>query len=571
MLSQPLPQTRWTDELLDAMREVTDPPADQAVQSLFEQGDVDAVNALMNKLVKNDQIVPTDLPQCIQDYLTQTEGLPPWADPAKIKLAESFFGRCGLFIGGALYCASLPECYAAANGVQVLYLTARLTTDPKRRIGETAQMIIRAFAPGGLAPNGDGIRDAQKVRLMHAAVRHMALKSGQWNPEWGQPINQEDMAGTLAAFTWVVLDAMKKLGIKLTADEAESYLHGWRVIGHVMGLRSDMLPDDLTDAGELVQAIRRRQFRPCEAGRQLTQALIEAMEGQTPGALFKEMPATMIRFLLGDPTADILGVPNEDWTIRPITAFRKVFGFAEQETDRSRLIALAAEHFNRELLTSVAWIDRGGNRAPFSIPDVLRQQWGLPPGPATSPQPEATEGFQHPFAKIPEPHSGRAFHGLLALTLLLLVPMVILSKSLVTPVATMGPLSFELAGSAARAQAVIASWSEAERLLAAFLLGFDLLFLLALASTLCLACVRAANNFKSGAMAKAGTALAYGQWLAGLIWAVQNIVLVTMLIRSVDAPWPQIASVCSAIKFFLLLSGLAYLLIGATRRFASAL
>lgn len=195
---------------------------------------------------------------------------------------------------------------------------------------------------------------------------------------------------------------------------------------------------------------------------------------------------------------------------------------------------------------------------------------GLRPAPATSPQPMTTESFQHPFAKIPDPQSKRAFYSLLALTLLLLVPMVILSKSLVTPVATMGPPSFELAGSVARAQAIIASWNDAKRLLAAFLLGFDLLFLLALANTLCFACVREANNFKSGAMAKAGTALAYGQWLAGLIWAVQNVVLATMLIGSVAEPWPQIASLCSAIKFLLLLAGLAYALIGATRRAVSA-
>ena len=97
------------------------------------------------------------------------------------------------------------------QGVQVLALTARLHTDPVRRIGETAQMTLHAMSAGGLAPGGAGIRDAQKVRLMHAAVRHLALASDDWVPV-GTPVNQEDLAFTLLTFSIVALDSIRKLG-----------------------------------------------------------------------------------------------------------------------------------------------------------------------------------------------------------------------------------------------------------------------------------------------------------------------------------------------------------------------
>ena len=95
----------------------------------------------------------------------------------------------------SLACASLPACYAARRGVQLLSLTARLQSDPVRRIGETAQLTLDGMAPGGLVPGGRGVRDAQKVRLMHAAVRHLVRDSDVYDPEWGVPINQEDSRG----------------------------------------------------------------------------------------------------------------------------------------------------------------------------------------------------------------------------------------------------------------------------------------------------------------------------------------------------------------------------------------
>ena len=45
---------------------------------------------------------------------------------------------------------------------------------------------------------------------MHAAVRHLVRSSPRYDPEWGTPVNQEDLAGTLMTFSIVVLDALEQ-------------------------------------------------------------------------------------------------------------------------------------------------------------------------------------------------------------------------------------------------------------------------------------------------------------------------------------------------------------------------
>ena len=40
--------------------------------------------------------------------------------------------------------------------------------------------VLHVMAPGGLEPEGQGIKAIQKVRLMHSAIRHLVKKTGRW-------------------------------------------------------------------------------------------------------------------------------------------------------------------------------------------------------------------------------------------------------------------------------------------------------------------------------------------------------------------------------------------------------
>jgi hypothetical protein len=156
------PSPAWTDNVLDPMRQLTDPLADAVVAEAFQQGQADAVNALMRTLIENDDLPSDQLPQGIRDYLATSAQMPAWADPARIQAGERVFWRYGPEIILNLFCYGLPSCYAGAKGVQVLALTTRLFSSPTRRVVETAQMVVDVMAPGGLAANGRGVRTAQK-------------------------------------------------------------------------------------------------------------------------------------------------------------------------------------------------------------------------------------------------------------------------------------------------------------------------------------------------------------------------------------------------------------------------
>ncbi|MBS1787807.1 MAG: DUF2236 domain-containing protein [Acidobacteria bacterium] len=380
--------SRWNNEMLNAMREVTDPLADDAVCQIYERDDLAPVNNLLHELVTNDQIIPERLPRPIQDYLEATRERPQWTDDEKIKLAEDFFERHGLFICSSLFFASLPSCYACAKGVKVLYLTGKLETNPTRRIAETAQLILDTLMPGGLAPDGKGVRDAQKVRLLHAAIRHLILHDQRWNKEWnsdwGKPINQEDLGGTLLSFSKLPLDCLAQLGVKISADEAEAYNHAWNIVGHMMGVLPEMRAATTDEAQELVNLILQRNVANCPEGEAMTAALLETLGQNSRFKLVQEVPHTLVRYFSGDQVADALNLPKHDAPSILIGALRKIVDLFETEEHHSQVFTRIAEYFSRDFLETMTWIQRGGQRAPFAIPAKLSDHWKLHPHPGTA-------------------------------------------------------------------------------------------------------------------------------------------------------------------------------------------
>ncbi|OBI15759.1 hypothetical protein A5712_27990, partial [Mycobacterium sp. E2327] len=291
-----------------------DKPVDDVVGKVFKR-DVNDVNRIMRTLVRNDQPAPTDLPKELEVYLKTSLSLPAWADPDKIKRGQQVFEENGLLITLCLFCASLPSAYADSYAVKVLYLTGQLDTNARRRVMETGQFLIDACTTGGLDPKGKGLRAIQHVRLMHAAVRHLikdraGKHPGMWNyPRWGEPINQEDMAATILSFWYVVGDPMGRLGVNLSDDDKDAYLHLWNVIGHLMGVVDAMRPHDATEANALLDAIKRRRFTASPEGQHMTRALLALLDELTPTKEFDKTIPPLIRHLIGDQTADLLLVP----------------------------------------------------------------------------------------------------------------------------------------------------------------------------------------------------------------------------------------------------------------------
>lgn len=370
------------DALLDQMRGAADPLADEALAEVFGSGargggqQVDRINALLRDVTLNDEPLPADLPPLLRRYFAETAELPAWADLERIERGNDLLGRYVPQILIALYCGSLPSCYAARKGVQVLYLSKRMHQTTYRRILETAQFILDVLDEGGLGPGGLGRRSAQKVRLLHGAIRYHLRRHGQWDPEWDVPINQEDMLGTLLTFSVAVPEGLARLGVDLTDDERDSYFHTFRVVGHLLGVDPRLNVERYEDGLALARRIAQRHHAPSTAGRVLTADLLAFLAEVLPGTLIDGMPATLIRHVSGDQVADLLGVPPADWTAGLVEPLRW-FGFiTDGAGDRSQLVAHLMSRLGSKLLNGVFRLLRGEGRYEWRIPRAVCERWG---------------------------------------------------------------------------------------------------------------------------------------------------------------------------------------------------
>lgn len=132
-----------------------------------------------------------------------------------------------------------------------------------------------------------------------------------------------------------------------------------------------------------------------------------------------------------------------------------------------------------------------------------------------------------------------------------------------------GIVAFELAGSLARADAILAAWGQEGRLRAAVLQGLDYLFLTLYPLAIGLGSVLVASRFAPGSLAHAaGIVLAWAQFAAALLDAVENYALIRLLFGDRRTHWPPLARWCALVKFALVIAGILYVLIGYPLSFA---
>ncbi len=386
---------------LDSMREVVDPPADLVAVAMC-QGTAYRIFA---DLVRNHQVWEDDgapsrkLPEEVRTYLTVSSELPAWLDRAKIKQAEAFFLLYGISSATQLSCASLPECYIMRYGTEVLSFTKFLQIDPARRIRETAQMIMSVMCPGGLVADGGvgvGVHATQKVRVMHAIIRNMiehdpGAAANPLDPtlrqKFGRPINQEDLAFTLMTFSFVAVRSFGKLGVRMTDEVKNAYVHCWNVVGFLMGIREDLLPADHEDAQALYDAIREHQGGASDAGRALTNALMTLLQQLMPPGS-RHLPVVLTRYLVGTEAATMLGLPQ--------APYRDRFQFwCLLRLWRGTVLAAGLLYRDRPYRFASEWLhlrlmDRMGHlpgHAPFTIPPEFIERWF--PADTSGPPPSA--------------------------------------------------------------------------------------------------------------------------------------------------------------------------------------
>jgi hypothetical protein len=419
----------WTDATLAPTRLAGDPLADAAVAALYQEAGaggagLKALNDLLFGLTFEDAFTHAQLPGPVHAFAVASAEPPAWAKPELVKAGQDFFYANGLGATVLLVCASLPECYVMRNGIHVLGLTTYLKDRPGLRILETSQMVRDAMLPGGLDRGAKGILSVQKVRILHAAVRHLivttATGEGQdmgrvhgaararWDSAWGHPICQEDMAYTLQTFAYVVLRGLKTMGAEVTPEQEEAFIHCWNVVGYVLGVDRSLLPEpEPGDGGPsravraeaLYHAIRARQAGRTDDGVAITGALVDFVEGLlrnkvAPGLPLKflraddlaKLPRLVMRDLLGKETMKMLGVrlskqPGWQGALEEITlvGLRFVYDVLQRVTGGS-FLARASESLHIALTEELSKLPPGYKQT-FLPASLRRTGPGAPPDP----------------------------------------------------------------------------------------------------------------------------------------------------------------------------------------------
>ncbi|MCE2742381.1 MAG: DUF2236 domain-containing protein [Fluviicola sp.] len=394
---------KWNEDFLKSMSLKKDPLADNVINDIVLGNDFNDLRHLFMTLTdNNDKSSGSEMNPSVYNYFNQNNELPLWADQSKIELAQSVYYRHGPQISMILNFYALPLCYSCKNGAKVLAATGRLSGTNKdvgrtfRRLFETSKIVLDTMTEGGLSDKGAGIVTAKKVRLYHAAIRYFLLHEkcnpAGWDVETlGEPINQEEMAGTLMSFSALVIDGLEQLGAKLTTKEKDSYIHLWNIVGHFMGVDASLFPSNYKEGWSLGVSIINRNYHSSEDSIVLTKSLLDFSENifqktKMHHLVLKTMPFYLIQFFSLKVSKEInQNIPALLGVNKKLNFFQKfkggVFIFIIQLLskleNKSKFFRKIYARITQKYLKKMIQFYLETYNADFYIPSSLKASWKM--------------------------------------------------------------------------------------------------------------------------------------------------------------------------------------------------
>jgi hypothetical protein len=268
---------RWADDaFLDTLRAHSDATADACVAALDVHKDY---ADLFKQAVANDSVLPADAPQPLREFFASTDNqiwletdrarYPDGLDHERLKRGERVYLNHAFFASVVLLAKSLPEGYAAPCLSSLLNLSGNLRTEPYRRLLGVLQLVVDVSSVDGFDKSGRALAAARQARLMHAGIRRFAPRK---LPNYvamfrGEPVNFEDMLGTIMGLSLLVIDGMPRLGDAFSDQEADDYYYLWRAFAVAMGIHppgeegsAAWVPATIADARVFYQSYERRHY-----------------------------------------------------------------------------------------------------------------------------------------------------------------------------------------------------------------------------------------------------------------------------------------------------------------------
>jgi hypothetical protein len=232
------------------MRHTTigDPAAD-AVIDLLNTFPRDKGYAWLERGIEGGPDAIADAPELLRDFFTDLDQAPAWFDRAATRAGGAAFYRNGeMFILGVT-AAIMVEGFSTMMS-RSFSITGRMVDAAVKRLQQNSRHIVEIMLPGGLDRQSDGWKLSLRARMVHARIRNLLKHSPEWDAAaWGTPLSAAHISLAVSAFSALLLKRVGQLGVRLTAEERESFVHAWRYSGHLMGVQPEL--DSPTEAAAL--------------------------------------------------------------------------------------------------------------------------------------------------------------------------------------------------------------------------------------------------------------------------------------------------------------------------------
>ena len=224
---------------------IGDPVLDPIMEEISSLPAYD-LHAFIEASIEGHDGVLRDAPQPLRDFFWNFEE-PAWLDYEAFKPGVRCFNVNVDLMLVAFVTGVLVEGFSTLIA-KSFNKTGRTAATP-RRLMQNNRQLMEIFYPGGLLRNGDGWKLSTRIRFVHARIRNLLAKSGDWDFEaWGTPLSAANLGLAIAIFSMQLLKYSKFVGTSFSIEEQESVLAVWRYAGYLMGIPETILYTDGADA-----------------------------------------------------------------------------------------------------------------------------------------------------------------------------------------------------------------------------------------------------------------------------------------------------------------------------------
>ncbi|NGM21048.1 DUF2236 domain-containing protein [Roseomonas stagni] len=322
-----------------------------------------------------------EAPEALRAFFADAETVPAWFDPEATRAGHrAFHGNSEMLIG-AFVGAVLIEGFSTLIS-KSFAITGRVTDQGVRRLQQNNRHLVEIFMPGGLDRQGEGWKLSVRIRLMHARIRQLLSRSEEWDAAaWGVPLHAAHIGFATAAFSGQLLHRGRQLGLRFTAEEAESFMLVWRYAGHLMGVPPALQARTEAEARHLVHIGRLCEPEPQLEAIMMANSLINSaplVAGITDPAARRSLARYVYRVsraLIGDTMADQLHYPRTaTFGVLPLLRARNVGDRLLRSVIPGQEQRRRASQFKRML--DLSFFDRG--RISYAMPGTLHAEHDRP-------------------------------------------------------------------------------------------------------------------------------------------------------------------------------------------------